>query len=48
MTMKDKDLQQNVMDELSWEPSVNAAHIGVTASDGVVTLTGKVSSYAER
>ncbi len=46
--MKDKDLQQNVMDELSWEPSVNAAHIGVTASDGVVTLTGRVSSYAEK
>src|SRR5579872_522237 len=48
MTMKDKDLQQNVLDELNWEPSVNAAHIGVTANDGVVTLTGTVSSYAEK
>jgi osmotically-inducible protein OsmY len=46
--MKDLDLQQNVMDELNWEPSVNAAHIGVAASDGVVTLTGTVSSYAEK
>src|SRR5580698_11176866 len=46
--MKDKDLQQNVIDELNWEPSVNAAHIGVAARDGVVTLTGTVSSYAEK
>ena len=46
--MKDKDLQQNVMDELNWEPSVNAAHIGVAASDGVITLTGTVGSYAEK
>jgi|HubBroStandDraft_4_1064222.scaffolds.fasta_scaffold19774_2 osmotically-inducible protein OsmY len=46
--MKDKDLQQNVIDELNWEPSVNAANIGVAASDGVITLTGTVSSYAEK
>ena len=46
--MKDKDLQQSVIDELNWEPSVNAANIGVAASDGVITLTGTVSSYAEK
>ena len=44
----DKDLQHDVMDELKWEPSVNAAHIGVTAKDGVVALTGHVPSYAEK
>jgi osmotically-inducible protein OsmY len=44
----DKELRQDVMDELDWEPSVNAAHIGVTAKDGVVTLTGHVPSYAEK
>jgi osmotically-inducible protein OsmY len=48
MTMSDKSLQQDVTDELEWEPSVNAAHIGVTAKDGVVTLSGDVSSYAEK
>ena len=47
-TMSDTELQQDVLDELKWEPSVNAAHIGVSVKDGVVTLTGHVSSYAER
>lgn len=46
--MTDKILQQAVLDELDWEPSVNAAHIGVTASNGVVTLTGHVASYPEK
>lgn len=46
--MSDSTLQQAVIDELQWEPSVNAAHIGVTAKEGIVTLTGDVSSYAEK
>lgn len=45
---KDSLLQQDVMDELDFEPSVDAAHIGVTAKNGVITLTGHVSSYAEK
>ena len=45
---KDTLLQQDVMDELDFEPSVNAAHIGVTAKNGVITLTGHVGSYAEK
>ncbi|MBS0279957.1 MAG: BON domain-containing protein [Proteobacteria bacterium] len=45
---KDSLLQQDVMDELDFEPSVNAAHIGVTAKNGVITLTGHVGSYAEK
>jgi osmotically-inducible protein OsmY len=44
----DNRLQQAVLDELSWEPSVTAAHIGVAADSGVVTLTGHVESYAQR
>ncbi|MCW1919950.1 BON domain-containing protein [Rhodobacter sp. KR11] len=44
----DTHLKQAVLDELKWEPSVNAAHIGVTAKDGVVTLMGSVSTYAEK
>jgi hypothetical protein len=46
--MTDQELRQNVIDELNFEPSVNAAHIGVAADDGVVTLSGHVSSYAEK
>jgi osmotically-inducible protein OsmY len=44
----DLELRQDVLDELEFEPSVNAAHIGVTANKGVVTLTGFVTSYAEK
>ena len=46
--MTDQNTKQTVLDELSWEPSINAAHIGVTARDGVVTMTGHVASYAEK
>jgi osmotically-inducible protein OsmY len=44
----DSMLQQAVLAELSWEPSVTAAHIGVTANEGVVTLTGHVGSFVEK
>jgi osmotically-inducible protein OsmY len=44
----DSELQRDVLDELKWEPSVNAAHIGVSVNDGVVTLSGHVSSYWEK
>jgi osmotically-inducible protein OsmY len=44
----DTQLQHDVMEELKWEPSIDAAHIGVTAKSGVVTLTGAVPSYADK
>ena len=44
----DKRLKQAVLDELQWEPSVNAAHIGVAAKDGVITLMGHVESFFEK
>jgi osmotically-inducible protein OsmY/prolyl-tRNA editing enzyme YbaK/EbsC (Cys-tRNA(Pro) deacylase) len=44
----DADLQQDVIDELAWEPSIDAAAIGVAVEDGVVTLTGHVPSFAEK
>jgi osmotically-inducible protein OsmY len=44
----DTQLQRDVMDELEFEPSVDASNIGVSAKDGIVTLTGKVSNYAEK
>jgi osmotically-inducible protein OsmY len=46
--MTDKQLQQSVADELAWEPSVTSAHIGVTAKEGVVTLSGHVPTYWEK
>ena len=44
----DKQLQQAVLAELDWEPSVVAGHIGVTTDAGIVTLTGHVESFAEK
>ncbi len=44
----DTQLKQAVLDELNWEPSINAAHIGVTAKGGVITLMGHVESYGEK
>ena len=43
--MTDKQLQKDVLAELEWEPSVKAAHIGVAVENGIVTLSGHVSSF---
>jgi osmotically-inducible protein OsmY len=42
------DLQQKVSQELLWDPSLDASHVGVTVKDGIVTLTGYVTSYFEK
>jgi osmotically-inducible protein OsmY len=44
----DSQLQQDVMDELQWEPRVDHADIGVAVTDGIVTLSGFVPSYASK
>ncbi|CAN7580536.1 BON domain-containing protein [Mesorhizobium amorphae] len=46
--MTDITLRQNILDELEFEPSIDAAHIGVAVEDGIVTLTGHVSSFWEK
>lgn len=46
--MDDLWLRDDVLNELEFEPRVNAAHIGVAVERGVVTLTGHVGSYAEK
>lgn len=45
---QDQKLQASVLAELMWEPSITAAHVGVTADDGVVTLTGHVENYFQK
>ncbi len=37
-----EQLQRDVMDELKWDPMVAASEIGVSAKDGVITLSGYV------
>lgn len=41
-------VQKDVQDAIKWEPLLHAAEIGVTAKDGVITLTGTVNSYAKK
>ncbi|HET8580512.1 MAG TPA: BON domain-containing protein, partial [Nitrospiraceae bacterium] len=38
------ELQRDVLEEITWEPSVAVPEIGVTVYDGVVTLTGNVDN----
>jgi osmotically-inducible protein OsmY len=44
----DSELQQDVMNELQWEPAVKAAEIGVAVRDGVVTLSGYVDNLYKK
>ena len=44
----DAELQQHVMDELKWEPTIHASEIGVAVKNGVVTLSGTVDSYGKK
>lgn len=46
--MNDNELRQLVIDELEYEPSIDAADIGVAAENGVVTLSGHVADYAQK
>src|SRR3974390_2241517 len=46
--MSDLQLRRDVLDELEFEPSVNAALIGVAVERGTVTLIGHVSTYPEK
>ena len=42
------ELQRHVMDELAWEPRVDAAEIGVSVESGIVILNGTVKSFPEK
>src|SRR5690348_1492626 len=46
--MHDKVLRRTLIDELDREPSINAAWIGFAVENGVVSLTGRVRSPAEK
>ncbi|WP_231891038.1 BON domain-containing protein [Flavobacterium succinicans] len=48
MMKTNAELQTDVQNAIKWEPLLNAAEIGVTAKDGVISLTGVVDSYAKK
>lgn len=44
----DRQLQEDVMAELAWDPAVESTRVGVEVENGIVTLSGHVASYAEK
>lgn len=44
----DAQLKKEVLDELEWDPSINASQVGVAVKDGVVILTGHLETFAEK
>ncbi|CAM2880114.1 BON domain-containing protein [Pseudomonas fluorescens] len=46
--MSDLSLRKSVMEELEFHPQINAASIGVSVENGIVTLSGHVSSYPQK
>jgi osmotically-inducible protein OsmY len=46
--MNDGTLRQDIVDELDFEPSIDAANIGVAVEKGIVTLTGHVPTYSQK
>lgn len=43
-----EQLQRDVIDELKWDPLISASEIGVSAKEGVVTLSGYVDSFSKK
>ncbi len=46
--MSDLSLRKSVMEELEFHPEINAASIGGSVENGIVTLSGHVSSYPQK
>ncbi|MDT4875426.1 BON domain protein [compost metagenome] len=44
----DAQLKKDVEAELEWDPSINAAEVGVAVKDGVVTLSGHLDTFVEK
>ncbi|MFI5850456.1 BON domain-containing protein [Micromonospora chalcea] len=44
----DQQIQRDVLAELDWDAQTRAAEVAVTVDRGVVTLAGRVDSYARR
>ena len=44
----DSQLQHDVIEELGWDAAIQAAKIGVSVQDGIVTLSGDVDSYGQK
>ena len=43
----DIEIQNDVMEQLKWEPFLNASQIGVSVKNGIVRLSGQVDAYSK-
>jgi len=46
--MTNRELKEQILNALDWEPSIDAGEIDVAVDDHVVTLSGRVGSYAQK
>lgn len=44
----DIEIQKDVIEQLKWEPFLNASQIGVSVKNGIVTLSGQVDAYSKK
>jgi osmotically-inducible protein OsmY len=44
----DQKIQQDVLDQLKWNPLLKASEIGVAVKNGIVTLSGQVNTYQKK
>lgn len=44
----DTQIQKDVLEQLKWEPFLDASEIGVAVKNGIVTLSGIVDSYSKK
>jgi len=44
----DASIKRDVLQELKWDQRVDETEVGVQVKDGIVTLTGKVDTYAKK
>ncbi len=45
---QDTRLRRHILDEMEFDPFIDAAHIGVAVDDGIISLTGRVASFSEK
>jgi len=44
----DIQIQEDILEQLKWEPELHAAEIGVSVKNGIVTLSGTVRTFWEK
>jgi osmotically-inducible protein OsmY len=47
-TKTDSQIKADVLNELKWDPAVDETEVGVQVSNGIVTLSGSINSYAKK